>query len=276
MYLALSIIQIILTVALLISLGYWYYKTNMTSKQVKHIQTKKRLAKTPVYVAADESEKLPVKTQPKEVARQILSFLDKPDVEAGDMITNVPCLEPSVEGWDAPRQVISVSDIMTYRPQGAVAMKLYELTGQYALWDTGQSKFLMRPTTLSPRDATDLEKQRQAAIDKDDGIVEEYKGYAWDIVGAFGTNTTHKSGEKKCSYLRASSVSGNIKSSLDPALLDGEEHDYYDMQAVNQTEKTPTNTQIMLAFYCHGDWYCYLGRKLEQAELSAMKLEEKK
>lgn len=281
-YIVLSIIQIVLMVGLIGCLGFWYYKANFTGKKAEHIQTKKRLNKVPIYQkSVVDSLKETVRSLDvastketiKQATQQITRFLGKPDIEAGDIILGVPCLNPKEEGWDESRVVTSCSNIMTYRPQGSVMMKLYELTNKYTIWDTGKSTFLMKLCNLSPREALDLEKERQAAIDRDDGVVEDFRGYAWDIVGAFGTNTTYKPGQRKCSYMEVTS-SSKIRTSLDKGLLDNKAHDYYDMQAVNQASGADANNQIMLAFYVHGDWYCYLGRKLKSAELAAMKIKE--
>ena len=242
----------------------------LTEKLFVNKQTK-ILKKTQPYAVDEEKNITPTKA-----TKEIFNFLNDPELRANNSISTVPNLNPVEEGnWSDYRRIRSANHIMTYREQGAVPMEFYELTGDYAILLSGAKKILLKQLTLKPQEAIELQDQRQAAVDKNDGIIEMFRGYSWRIVGAFGENINPNAGEAKCSYFQTLSKINNtsddlLNSDLPMSILNGNKYDYYDMQAMNTDAKAPESQQILYALYIGGTWYCYVGRLLQEEEIEKM------
>jgi len=255
----------ILTGAAVLFLGGWYLWEKFISPAIQLKRIKK------VSSFSDNNN-----LTPQMAKREILNFLGEPTVQAGDTIHNIPRLNPMGDDWIGDDVIVSANYILTYRPQGAIPMEFYELWKKRAILVSGEKKILFRQVDLKPQDAIELEDERKNAIEKADGKIEDFKGYEWRIIGAFGTNMNPLPNEKKCSYFQNVSVTDNrrdetgLNSVLPKNVLNGSQYDYFDLQAINTDNSALENQQILYAFYIGGTWYCYMGRILNDIELSNM------
>ncbi|MGV3719457.1 MAG: hypothetical protein ACO1SX_00995 [Actinomycetota bacterium] len=207
----------------------------------------------------------------QEAARRNLQFLGLPSVEAGQTVTNVPTFDPANEGgWERTREVVTAARAVAYTQQGVEPVELVELSGGYLLAACAGKCLLLRRYTLSAPEETELQRQRQEAVDSNDPVIPSFAGYAWHIRCAFGKNISRKPGERACSYIQVLSRHPRLGQADGPLsilpgnILDGQTHDYYDVRARNDAGT------VLYGFYVGGSWACYLGRVLEDTEAAAM------
>lgn len=265
MYNLLGVLQTITYLAIiviaLVMVKGWYARG---APRREHLATKARLNQAGVLEPDDA-------VSPKEAAQRNLRLLGLPSVDAGGHVINVPCFNPDQEGqWETNREVVATARVKAFTRQGADPLDMIELTGGYIIVGCGGKTLLLKSHNLTSRGERELEEQRQAAVDRDDGVIEDFEGHVWRISGAYGSNVTRQPGERACSYIQALSVhprlgEPGLKSTLPPNLLDGEEHDYYDLRARNED-----TGEILYFFYAGGKWNCYIGRLLTGVESNQM------
>ena len=140
----------------------------------------------------------------------------------------------------------------------------------------GGKGLIMTRHNLTSAQERELEQQREDAVHRKDGVIEEFEGYRWDILGAFGKNVTRKRGERDCSFIQVLTAHPALgradgpRSVLPPSLFkkrSGEyvAHDYYDMRA-----RREDGALSMFYFFIDGKWGCYIGRVLNDSEISQM------
>jgi len=266
-YSLLTILQIVFYAGALVALSVWFYhfwQSNAPKRE--HLATKARLKKVPVLEPEEAID-------PQEARQRNLKFLGVPSVQAGSHILYVPSFSGQKDDpdWVEDQEVMTTARAVVYTKQGTVPADLTELSNGYLLVATGNQKLLLKKHDLTTRDTDELEKQRQDAVDSADKTIESFAGHKWNIVGAFGTNYNPKPGERECSYVQVLSVHPNMgepgfSTVLPTNLLDGKEHDYYDLRARNLD-----TGEILYDFYAGGSWSCFIGRPLTEDEITIMK-----
>lgn len=216
------------------------------------------VGQVPSHVDADE-----VLPSRREAAEANLRFLGLPRVRAGTVILNVPTLDPGTEGaWDARRTVLTFTRIDGVLKASRVPADLVELGGSYSIIATAGKAFLLHKHDLTTAEEKYLESQREDAVKRGDGIIEEFEGLQWKIGTACGDGSTIQ-------VLSAHQELGKDDkfSCLPSNILDNRvSHPYYDMRA-----RSLQDNRVLFFFYCAGEWSCFMGRELTPAERSGLK-----
>lgn len=221
---------------------------------------KERVGSVPTYEHENEAVK-----DVREAQRASLDFMGLPSIHAGRTVLNIPSFNPEKEsGWEANRTVITTSRITALLKQGAVPGDLIEFDGGYALFGTNGKVFLFQNHLLTGSEESQLERERQEAVEKGDAVIPNFQGLSWQIRTACGSHNACP-GEKSQSKVQVLSVhpelgKNGIASCLPPNLLDRREHDYYDMRARSSDER------VMFFFFAGGKWNCFIGRELDANE----------
>lgn len=226
------------------------------------VERKRRIAGLRTHEAPDEEVR-----DVRAAAEASLRFLGLPSVRAGRQLLNVPTLNPGAEGWDSRRMVITASRILARLKQGTVPGDLVEFDGGYALFATNGRTFLLQSHLLGTSGEDYLERQRQDAVEKGDGVIEDFQGVQWKIGTACGTHKARGAGDKDRSTIQVLTKhpalgSVGVVSCLPPNLLDGGEHDYFDMRARTLSGEP----RAMIFFFAGGKWSCFMGRELTAEE----------
>jgi hypothetical protein len=217
----------------------------------------------------------------REAALNNLRALGLPSVDAGDVITNVPLLNPDrpVSGWRADQEVLVTARAMQYMSQGPIPQDMIELSSNYMIVVVANRSFLMKKYNMTTAEERYLQEQRQIAVgeSKPSGprdqrlVIEGFLGQDWEIRSAAGEIRDPKTGRRMQSTLQVLSYSENLwkeggyTSTLPRGIFDGKPHPYYDVKAVGKE-----TGEALLAFYCAGVWSCYIGRELTETEKNLM------
>jgi len=200
-------------------------------------------------------------------ARANLGFAGVPDSEAGDVLLGVPSLNPEKEGsWETNQPILTTSRIMQLTEDGPVDLELLELMANgYVLLVKGSKVFLLKRYNLTARQERYLQEQRQDAADRHDGVIEDFLGKPWTIKMATGDTFTPDVGPAH-STIQVLSTHPRLGEEgfltvLPPEVMDGEPHNYYDLEAVAD------DGNVLVAFYCKGGWTCMIGRLLKPEEV---------
>lgn len=204
--------------------------------------------------------------------RDRLKSLHLPSVSAGQRILGVPAYSPEQEGvWETDRRVIAAATITAYTIRDPDIVQIFELDGGYMLIVSGTKTIIATKFDLTEFQNEQLQQERKEMVDtyntpKNDNHM-HFEGSDWIIRGAYGQNMHRKTGERACSSIQVvSKLDGEVGSSILPhSIMDGQLHDYYDMRAVND-EGT-----ILFAFHVGEQWFCYMGRVLDSADVAGMK-----
>jgi hypothetical protein len=276
LYTLLGVLEVLAILAILAVVAYVFapvLRERLAEQQrlSTHRSKKAVLDEIPVFGEGSLTLESEDEITPREAAKRNFKLLGLPSVNAGGMILNVPMFNPEMTGkWDDNREIITVARAIAYTAQGKDPVEFVELTGGYLLVSAGGKSLIMTNYQLTTQETTELEKQRQDAVDRGDGLIEEFAGSQWTVSGAFGTNINPRPGERSCSYIQALDVNPNLgenglRSVLPPLILDGNEHDYYDMRARNKDTQ-----EVMFYFYTGGRWNLFIGRFLEDTEARRM------
>lgn len=203
-------------------------------------------------------------------ARENLKFAGVPDSEAGDVLYNVPRLDPEAEGgWEANQPIVTTSRIIQLTKDGPVDLELLELMANgYVLLVKGPKVFLLKRYKPTASQERYLQEQRQDAADKHDGVIEDFLGKPWTIKMATGDSFTkgvgpaHSTIEVLSTHPRLGEE--GLLTVLPPEVMDRKPHNYYDLEAVAD------DGQVLVAFYCKGGWVCLIGRQLDQDEIGSL------
>lgn len=224
-----------------------------------------RISSVPTYEHDDEA--LQSVTQVRQAQKASLQFLGLPSVHAGQTIMNVPTMNPDQAGeWAKNRQVLTATRILALLKQGQVPGDLIELFGGYALFASNGKSFLLTKHLLTTSEEMLLEKERKEAVEKGDPLIPNFQGVQWRIGTACGEHKARHAGEKTQSTIQVLSIhpelgkNGQV-SFLPSDLLNGKEHDYYDMRA-----REIDGSRVMLFMYVGGVWLCLMGRELTDSE----------
>lgn len=237
------------------------YSYRKGQPQREHKARKQELAKVPAYQSDEDGS-----VTPAVAAKQRLKFMGVPSVDAGQHLMNVPAFNPEkAQRWDNDLEVLTTMKVMAYTKQGADPLDFIELSGGYVLVACAGKELIFTRHNLTGAEADDLQDERQAAVDRGDGMM-TFEGHEWRITGAYGSHANPKPGERSQSYLQVLTVHSRLgepgfTSILPPALLDLQEHDYFDLRA-----RQVDGDQILFAFYAGGAWACFIGRVLEETE----------
>jgi hypothetical protein len=213
----------------------------------------------------------------REAALDNLQSLGIPSVDAGDVISNVPLLDPDrpVEGWRADQEVLVTARAVQYMSQGPIPQDMLELTSHYMIVVVAGKAFLMKRYNMTEAEELYLQEQRQVAVgrSKPGGptdqplVIEGFLGQDWEVRSAAGEITDPTTARQRQSVLQVLSYNPNLwkeggyTSTLPRGIFDGNPHAYFDVKALGNS-----TGQAMLAFYCAGVWSCYIGRMLTDTE----------
>lgn len=224
---------------------------------------KRNIASVASFVHSEEEA-----LEPRAAAEANLRFLGLPRVRAGTVILNVPTFNPGQEdGWDKRRTVLTFARIVAQLRQGSVPTDLVELGGGYSFAAANGKAYLLHAHDLTIREETYLEGQRQDAVGRGDGMIEDFEGVQWKIGTACGEHqVSGRRGEKSQSTIQVLSAHPDLGKSgmiscLPPDLLDNQEHSYYDMRA-----RSMDGGRVLFFFYAGGKWSCFMGRELSSLE----------
>lgn len=213
-----------------------------------------------------------VTLDPRAAAEANLRFLGLPRVRAGTVILNVPTLDPGQEdGWDKRRTVLTFARVVAQLRQGSVPTDIVELGGGYSLVATSAKAYLLHAHNLTTGEESYLERQRQDAVGRGDGVIEDFEGVQWKIGTACGEHQVGgRRGEKSQSTIQVLSAHPDLGkngmiSCLPPDLLDSREHSYYDMRA-----RSMDGGRVLFFFYAGGKWSCFMGRELSSIERDSL------
>lgn len=206
--------------------------------------------------------------QPRDVAemtRHNLEFAGVPDLEGGDILTNVPCLDVNAEGrWSRDQPIVTVSRIKQLTKDGPVSIELIELGANgYVVLVKGQKVFVLKRYNMTNDQEQQLIREREDACKRADGQIESFLGKPWTIVMASGDMRGEYSTIQLLSTHPRIGQEGFI-SVLPPEIMDQESHHYFDLEA-----KSPEG-DVMVGFYCKGGWTLLIGRALNEDERQAL------
>jgi hypothetical protein len=245
---------------------------NENAPKLEHERRKRRLGRLE-SIAPEKDDKDYV--EPSEAVRQNISFGGVPSIRAGNVIMALPLVDPNdPKASKNDRTVLAVARAVAYPAQGK---QTYDLV----FTDGGQMTGIVggKPCVFSQLDLTKsevgkieerVEKERQEAVDRGDLEMKDLLGDKrnWTIKWAMGANPDIDPGEHECSYIQVLSLHKDLGGKdgfhlkIADALLDGEEHDYYDVLATNYVDD-----QIFYAFYAGmNGWHLFLGRRLTDDE----------
>jgi len=263
MYILATIVQYAAYVAVLI-IAFVFAKSWWTRQraELQYTASKRRVGSTRTWQDPDAPPDNVV-----EAVRASLKFLGLPSIHGSGTILNVPTFLPNQEGWDSRRTVITASRVTAQMKQGPVPGDFVELDGNYALFGVNGKHFLLQAHNLTTAEESYLEGQRRDAVEKGDGIIEDFQGAKWRIGTACGSHANPRRGEKSTSTIQVLSThpglnTGEVNSCLPPNLLDGAEHDYFDMRA----KSLDGEERVLFFFYAGGTWSCFMGRELTGTE----------
>lgn len=200
----------------------------------------------------------------QELAKENLRFANVPDFDAGDMLYDVPCINPDDEGkWMADQTIITTSRIGQLTKDGVVNLELFELAANgYVVLVKGPKVFVLKRYNMTTAQQQRLIQERKDACDRGDGKIAEFLGKPWTIVMATGDLDGGFSTIQMLSAHQRLGEEGFL-SVLPPELLDSKAHHYYDLEAVSDND-------VLVAFYCKGGWVCLIGRQMSVDEVKKM------
>ncbi|MGQ9524615.1 MAG: hypothetical protein ACUVTZ_07185 [Armatimonadota bacterium] len=217
----------------------------------------------------------------REAALDNLQALGLPSVDAGDVITGVPMLNPEkpVAGWKVDQEVLVTARAIQYMSQGPIPQDMIELTSHYMIVVVANRTFLMKRYAMTRAEEAYLQEQRQVAVGKSPPggptdeplMIEGFLGQDWEIRSAAGEIPDPVTGRLRQSTLQVLSYSDNLwkqggyPSTLPRGIFDGKPHPYFDVKAIGKR-----TGEALLAFYCAGVWSCYIGRELSEGERAAL------
>lgn len=217
----------------------------------------------------------------REAALDNLQSLGLPSVDAGDVITGVPMLNPEkpTAAWKADQEVLVTARAIQYMSQGPIPQDMIELTSHYMIVVVANRTFLMKRYAMTTAEEAYLQEQRQVAVGKSRPggpgdqplVIEGFLGQDWDIRSAAGEIPDPATGRLRQSTLQVLSYSdslwkeGGYTSTLPRGIFDGKPHPYFDVKAIGRRTR-----DALLAFYCAGVWSCYIGRELSEGERAAL------
>jgi len=217
----------------------------------------------------------------REAALDNLQSMGLPSVDAGDVITGVPLLNPDkpVAGWKADQEVLVTARAIQYMSQGPIPQDMIELTSHYMLVVVANRTFLMKRYAMTTAEEAYLQEQRQVAVGRSRPggptdqplVIEGFLGQDWEIRSAAGEIPDPVTGKPRQSTLQVLSCSdslwkeGGYTSTLPRGVFDGKPHPYFDVKAIGKRTQ-----EALLAFYCAGVWSCYIGRELSETERTAL------
>lgn len=263
-----SVIQVASGLAVL-ALAVAFFMPIIRGQQVvvRDRDRQKKLGRVGPFVHTEE----PV-VPSREAARSNLAFLGLPSVHAGRQILNVPALNPGRgEGWIRNRTVITMSRITALLRQGSVPADFVELDGAYALVGTNGKGFILQRHLLTTAEEGYLERQRRDAVERGDGIIEDFQGVQWRIGTACGE---FRGGRQSTIQVLSThpdigKLQSGVTTCLPPNLLDGTEQTYYDMRA-RELGAGAGQERVLFFFYAGGTWSCFMGRELTASEVQAL------
>lgn len=264
--------ELVCLVGIFVILALWYrrWRTETTGLR-QHRATKKLLMNAGVV----EDNEAP---DPRESARKNFAFMGLPQVDAGQMLCNVPEYDPKQKGvWETNQPVLTAFKVIAYTQNGPDPLEAVEMSGGYFLLSCGGRAFIMNNCALSLKQADLLQAERQACEETNgaDIYIDEFNGYRWKITGEYGQNRNPKPKERACSFLQVVSAHPDLgqtgfRSVLPPNLMDMKEHDYFDLRARRLDDKGDADGTIMFAFYTGAKWNLLIGRMLEDPEISRL------
>lgn len=266
-FLELIVIGLIIIV---IARGYYQYRKD-TAELRKHRSTKKSLMDSGVV----EDVEAP---HPQESARKNFAFMGIPQVDAGQMLYNIPEYDPKQKGsWETNQVVLTAFRVIVYTRNGPDPLDAVELSGGYFLASCAGRAFIMNNVALSMRDADLLQAERQSCDETNgaDNMIESFSGYRWKITGEYGKNRNPKPGERDCSFLQVLSAHPDLgkpgfRSVLPPKLMNQAEHKYFDLRARRLDDSGQPDGIIMFAFYSGAKWNLLIGRELQDSEINRL------
>lgn len=262
MYGLLGFVQFVAYVAIIVIAAvyvrnYW----QVSAPRREHLARKAELGRAPaLYDDADY-------VLPETARAKAFQFLGLPTVHPGGQVLKVPEFTPGQGGrWQADREVITIAKIKGFTRRGLDYTDMIELDGGYTLAVAGGKSYIFVKHALTGDDEDLLKEKRQDACDRGTASTFIFEGQAWTIRFAMGKNPT--SSGRPCSSIQVLGIHPDLGnrgrvSMLPPALMDGKEHDYFDLRA-------RSGEQVMFAFYAGEKWTCFIGRQLTDEEVAQM------
>lgn len=264
MYGLLTFVQYLAYLAMIVLAAALVLPALATRREAARLQARKRrVGEAPTM--EDEGEEV---VSARAAQQANLKFLGLPSIHAGQHVLNVPTLNLGHEAaWERRHMVITTSRITALLKQGAVPGDLIELGSGYALLGSNGKTFLLQSHLLTTTEEDALEKERDEAVRKGEPIIPNFQGFQWKIGTACGSHTPRQTSGKRQSTIQTLSAhprlgQDELISCLPPNLLDGKEHDYYDMRA----RVLGGDNRVLLFFFAGGKWNCFMGRELDETE----------
>jgi hypothetical protein len=276
MYVFLTILQILAYTAVIVFVAAVLierYRAN-APKRV-HQERKALLSHSTVDPTEDDGS--PV--EPDKANQMNLAFGGVRSIQAGQTVMGLPMVDPIKENKLADdRTVLAVGRVVAYPKQGAIVSDLIWVNGNYLTGVINNRPCVFRKLSLTDSELRRVEKERQEAVDSGDQLMKNLlkDGRDWTIRFAMGSNPNYfpGCGERENSYIQLTSISNLVgradghPSPVTPTLLDQQEHNYFDILAVNDDDD-----EIFFAFYAGMDgWNAYIGRKLTSEEVNSLKV----
>src|SRR5262245_14337015 len=101
-------------------------------------------------------------TDARAAQRSNLAFMGVPSVDAGNVLLNVPALQPEQEGvWKREQEVLVTARAVAYMAQGQVPTDLVELANGYVLVAVAGRALIMKHYPLTQPEEQMIQHERQ-------------------------------------------------------------------------------------------------------------------
>lgn len=272
-------IQNLAYLAIIVFIGYFFIQMYLAKRaenapRVEHEERKRRFNH---FSPVSPEEGTADYVEPSEAIRQNFSFAKVPSITAGQTLMNLPTVNPiDPKALTNDRTVLAVARAVAYPKQGRQVYDLIFTDANQLTGLVGGKPCVFNRLDLTNREITKVEWERQEAVDSGELQMKNLLGDGrdWEIKWAMGANNNIEPDEHSCSYIQVLSLhkalgeKDGFDSPLADALMDGAEHDYYDVMATNDKDD-----QILYAFYSGmNGWHVFIGRRLDQTEVDQIQV----